>query len=220
MSGGRFLVGLKDTICFEKNLKIKCLLKEAIDLDEEIKISCPGEMEMMKLKSDIDSLGILLDTFMFSPDSREVAVHIAGYTAKKCLKKIKGSPRCKMHIMGSIDMENPDYEYLIILNRGGFTIPSPDLVDYVFDAFPVLSATENVLINQSKLTSRNVAKEAISYLMGFCNFTCENHKNDGRKVVTSTIVNVFFNNKRKISTASVRKDNVASFKKQKREIFL
>ena len=37
----------------------------------------------------------------------------------------------------------------------------------------------------------------------------------------STIVNVFFNNKRKISTASVRKDNLASFKKQKREtIFL
>ena len=44
---------------------------------------------------------------------------------------------------------------------------------------------------------------------------------DGQKFVISAIVNVFFNNKRKISTASVRKDNVASFKKQKREtIFL
>ena len=69
-------------------------------------------MEIMKLKTDIDSLGILLYTLMFSPDSREVAVHIAGYTAKKCLKRIKGSLCCKMHIMGSIDMENPDYEYL------------------------------------------------------------------------------------------------------------
>ena len=54
-------------------------------------------------------------------------------------------------------------------------------------------------------------------MMGCCNFTCENHKVDGQKFVISTIVNVFFNNKRKISTASVRKDNVASFKKQKRE---
>ena len=64
MSGGRFLVGLKDTICSEKILKIKCLLKEDIDIDEEIKISFPREMEITKLKTDIDSLGISLDTLM------------------------------------------------------------------------------------------------------------------------------------------------------------
>ena len=68
-------------------LKIKCLLKEDIDIDGEIKISCPGKMEIMKLKTDIDSLGISLDTLMLSPDSREVVVHIAGYTAKKYLNK-------------------------------------------------------------------------------------------------------------------------------------
>ena len=35
--------------------------------------------------------------------------------------------------------------------------------------------------------------------------------------LVQTIQSTFFNNKRKISTASVRKDNVASFKKQKTE---
>ena len=154
---------------------------------------------------------------MLSPDSREVNAYIAGYTAKKYLKKIKSSSCCKMHITGSIDIENPDHEYLIILNRGGLTIPSPNLVNYVCDTFAVLSATENVLINQSKLTSRNAAKEALSYVIVCCNFTCENHKIDGQKVVKSTTANVFFSNKRKISTVSVRKDNLASFKKQKRE---
>ena len=79
---------------------------EDIDIDEEIKISCPGEMEIMKLKTDIDSLGISLDTPMLSPDSREVAVHIAGYTAKKYLEKIKSSSCCKMNVTGSIDMES------------------------------------------------------------------------------------------------------------------
>ena len=64
MSGSRFLVGLKDTICSEKNLKIKYLLKEDIDIDEEIHIISPGEMEIMKLKTDINSLGISLDTLM------------------------------------------------------------------------------------------------------------------------------------------------------------
>ena len=217
LSGGHFLVGLKDAKCSKNILKIKCLLEEDIDIDEEIKISCPGEMEIMKLKTHIDSLGISLDTLMLSPDSREVVVHITVYTAKKYLKKIKSSSCCKMLITGSIDTENPDHQYLIILNRGGLIIPSPNLVNYVCDAFAVLSATENILINQSKLTSRNAAKEALSYLTRCCNFTCENHKVDGQKFVISTIVNVLFNKKLKISTASVRKDNVASFKKLKRE---
>ena len=162
-----------------------------IYIDEEIKISCPGEMEIMKLKADTDSPGISLDTLMLSPGSTEVAVHISDYTAKKYLQKIKSSFYCKMHITASIDNENPDHVYLIILNRGALTIPYPNLVTYVCDAFAVLSATENILINQSKLAFRNPAKEALSYMMGCCNFTCENHKVDGQKFDISTIVNVF-----------------------------
>ena len=51
--------------------------------------------------------------------------------------------------MGFIDIKNPDHEYVIILNRGGLAIPSRNLVNYVRDAFAVLSPTGNVLINQS-----------------------------------------------------------------------
>ena len=120
--------------------------------------------------------------------------------------------------MGSIDMENPDHEYLIILNLGGLTIPSSNLVNYVFDAFAVLSATENALNNQAKLIMQSIAKEAISYVMGCCNFTCENYKVKGQKVIPK-IVNVFFKSKRKISTPSVNKNNEASLKKQKRETY-
>ena len=54
-----------------------------------------------------------------------------------------------MLIMGSKYIENPHHEYLIILNWIGLTIPSPNLVNDVCDAFDVLSATENILINQS-----------------------------------------------------------------------
>ena len=59
-------------------------------------------------KSRYQFLGISLDKLMLLPDSREFTAHIAGYTAKK---------------------------YLIILNLGGLTIPSPNLVNYKFDAF-------------------------------------------------------------------------------------
>ena len=68
-------------------MKIKCLLKGDIGIDEEIKISRPGEKEIMKLKTDIDFLGISIETLMLSVASKEVALHIAGYTAKKYLKK-------------------------------------------------------------------------------------------------------------------------------------
>ena len=97
------------------------------------------------------------------------------------------------------------------------SVPSPNRVSYVCDAFAVLSATENALINQWKLILRNAAKEALSYTMGSCKFSCENHKIYGQKFVLRMIVKVFFNNKSKISTESVRKDSVASFKKQKWE---
>ena len=83
---------------------------------KEIKISCPGGMEFMKLKRDIDSLGISLDTLMLFSNSRDVVIHIAGYTAKKYLKKIMSSSCRKMHVTGSIDMEYPDHEYLKIVN--------------------------------------------------------------------------------------------------------
>ena len=73
-------------------------------------------MEFMKLKRDIDSLGISLDTLMLFSNSRDVVIHIAGYTAKKHLKKIMSSSCRKMHVTGSIDMEYPDHEYLKIVN--------------------------------------------------------------------------------------------------------
>ena len=37
MSGGRFLVGLKNVISSEKIMKIKRLLKEEIDIDNNVK---------------------------------------------------------------------------------------------------------------------------------------------------------------------------------------
>ena len=87
MSEGRFLVGLKDPIRSEKKLQIKSLLKEDMDINEEVNISCSGEMEVMKLNTDIDSLAISLNALTLSPDSTEVVVHIAGNTTKKYLKE-------------------------------------------------------------------------------------------------------------------------------------
>ena len=108
---------------------IESLLKEEADIDEEIKISCPGEIEIMKLKTDVGSFGVLLDTPILSPSKRGVVAYIAGYIAKKYLKNMKRSSCRKMQITGFIDKEELDHEYLIILNQRGLTIPSPNLVN-------------------------------------------------------------------------------------------
>ena len=134
----------------KKNFKIKCLLKEDVDINEELNISCPGEMEIMKLKTDIDSLEISLNTLMLLPNSGGKLLYILKAILQRNIgKKIKSSSCCKIHITGSVDVKNPDHEYVIIFNREGLTIPSPNLVNYVRDAFAVLTATGNVLINQS-----------------------------------------------------------------------
>ena len=80
-------------------------------------------------------------------------------------------------------MENPDHEYIIILNQGGLTIPSPNLVNYVYDAFTVFSTTENVLINLSKLTSTNGAKEDLSYMVGCCTSLVKTKKSTAKKLL-------------------------------------
>ena len=79
-------------------------------------------------------------------------------------------------------MENPDHEYIIILNQGGLTIPSPNLVNYVYDAFTVFSTTENVLINLSKLTSTNAAKD-LSYMVGCCTSLVKTKKSTAKKLL-------------------------------------
>ena len=43
-NGSHFVVGLKDTVCSKKVWKLS-LLKKDIDINGEIKISCPREME-------------------------------------------------------------------------------------------------------------------------------------------------------------------------------
>ena len=60
----------------------------------------------MKLETDIDSLGISLDTLMLSPDGGEVAAHIAAMLQGGIWGGggVKSSSCYKMRIAGSMGM--------------------------------------------------------------------------------------------------------------------
>ena len=82
MSGGRFLVGLKDATVSEKIIKMKSLLKEGIDIDENVKTPKEDVEKLELLISYIDILNYLTDTISLSDSSREVGVHIAMNNSK------------------------------------------------------------------------------------------------------------------------------------------
>ena len=59
----------------------------------------------MKLETDIDSLGISLDTLMLLPDGGEVAAHIAAMLRGSIWGGGgKGSPCYKMRVAGAMGM--------------------------------------------------------------------------------------------------------------------
>ena len=88
MSGGRFLVGLRDLNSSEKIIKIKSLLKEDLDTDN-VKVENVNDDETTsRLLGHTGIRSCSPEHLSLSDDSREVAVHIAGYIAKK-LKTIR-----------------------------------------------------------------------------------------------------------------------------------
>ena len=67
-----------------------------------------------------------------SEDSREVAIYVAGYVAKK-LKERFGDC-CNGLLTGDKGTDNPDFSFVQILSRRSLTIPSTNLVNYVCTA--------------------------------------------------------------------------------------
>ena len=83
MSWGKLLVALKDITSSEKIIKIKSLLKEEIDIDNNVKDTVDNDENIEHLLQDIDFMNCSTDNVALLEDSREVGCHIAGYIEKK-----------------------------------------------------------------------------------------------------------------------------------------
>ena len=214
MSWGKLLVALKDITSSEKIIKIKSLLKEEIDIDNNVKDTVDNDENIEHLLQDIDFMNCSTDNVALSEDSREVSCHIAGYIAKK-LKKRYGS-RCNQFLIASpITSESLEYPYIEILSRGGLTVPSPNLANYVSTAFAILNFLYGAMSKcglPSRLAAETVLKHAFN---SFQTFACEAHESAGQTFTNGTIANIYLNNQRKISTDAVIADGVRSFKKDK-----
>ena len=80
MSGGRFLVNLREVKSSEKIFLIRYLIKENINFwDEDIQIKKSVSQDFLRHIADKD---VELSSVILKKDSEEVAYIIAGYAAK------------------------------------------------------------------------------------------------------------------------------------------
>ena len=82
MSGGRFLVGLRDVTHSKKIIKLKSLLKGYINaLTEDIFLKKDEEGKLENCLFDITSENVIKETTVLSDNTGEVGIYISGYIA-------------------------------------------------------------------------------------------------------------------------------------------
>ena len=213
MSGGRFLVGLREATSSEKIIKLKTLLKDDIDISNIMDSNVEHDENIETLLHHVDLSCCSDEMVTLSEDSREVGIYIAGYVAKK-LKERFGEC-CKGLLTGDSGAENPDFSYVQILSRG-LIISSTNLVNYVCTAFATLEFVDD-LITKSGLPVRKAAEHVLIHcFQSFETFACTTHEAIARKITNSTAVNIYFNNKRKF-VWTLAADGVKTFNKRQRE---
>ena len=95
-------------------------------------------------------------------------------------------------------------------------MPSRNLSECVEHGFALLHNNSKAM-QESNLPSRHARELILKTYFNSTIVCCESHNSQLFNMIIRTIVNEFFNNKRKISTDSVISDKVAVFKKCKRE---
>lgn len=216
MSGGRFLVGLREATSSEKIIKIKTLLKEGVSIDENVQEeNTEQDTEFERLLDDENIVNCSPESLSLSNDSREVAVYIAGYIANKLSKQF--GTCCNDLFIGKCSSENPDHSYVEMLSRGGLTIPSNELASYVCMAFATLDEVSDVIVKADVPVRKAANRVLCHHLKLFGPFTCVLHETPGQMIANNVVINIYFNNKRKICTDSAVVDSVKSFKRRQRE---
>ena len=214
MSGGRFLVGLREVQNSERILKCRSLIKADINFWKE-------DLGTDKPRQDFDALMNVINEHTteimeacLDSDSEEVSTTIAGYIAKKLAKRSK-CDLCK-RLLKANQMDLNENHYLKILSRGSMTVPSTKLAEYTSSCFAILDYTEDIVRIEGVSDVRGAYTRILDKFAPKSAFCCSRHSQWGLRFASKIIINSFFNNKQTIAADTVRKDVVVAFKKIKR----
>ena len=154
MSGGRFLVSLREVRSSEKILKLKSLIKAGCDFaDAQSDDSSKTQIEISRtITREIEKMPI--DNLELDENSREVATYVTGFITKQTIPYTKD---CCGHLLVGV---SEDDKYIQLMNRGGLQFPSQALCDYVSSSFAVLDAI-NLTLMKYTLKARFAAEIAL-----------------------------------------------------------
>ena len=90
---------------------------------------------------------------------------------------------CNRLLTGDRGVDNPDFSHAQVLSRGGLTIPSTNLLDYISTALTIPEFVDN-LITKSGLPVRKAGEGVLSHcFQSFETFTSRKHEVIARKVI-------------------------------------
>ena len=105
------------------------------------------------------------------------------------------------------------------MSRGGLIVPCTAFKDFVCQTFSILELISP--IEEQKTENNPVAAVSKTVLMkieyGSADFSCEQHFKNSKPMSIRTIINIFYNNKQKITNKGVREEQIQDFKKQQVE---
>ena len=217
MSGGRFLVSIKDVMRSENILKMKSLVKEGFNIDPSLKENGKCEEATAKLLEDVEFTLPNVDTVQLNSRSMEISDNVAGYIVHKS-KSIFNS--CYEEQMTKhTDNENKtsrnsDSHYIAILSLSGLIMPSEPLSNAVARAFGILDLSADV-IRRSSVPLRKAGITILEKHLDTNGIVCEDHTEKLTCRLLTIICNCFFNSQRKRSNEALIVDRVAAFKASK-----
>ena len=184
MSGGRFLVSLKEIYRSESIVKLKTFLEMNIELTT---ITSPiTDEESIALHDFVQEItGEDFSHITISQDAIEVITFLSGYISRSLLKNID-SEECKR----ALNMDPVSSSYQDDLNKGGLKLPTSSLNNYTQCAFSILDYLEQRIL-ELEIPSKVVTQSILDRLSSEWDdsFVCPEHSLNGRHKVNSIISN-------------------------------
>ena len=142
MRGGRFLVSLREVLNSERILQCRSLLKENVKI-LEYDVAPVVTHTLGAFINFIEKDGSHLNEAALTDDSNAVATTIAVYIAKKLIKR-SSCIICKPCLVSEKGIHF-EHKYFHNLSRGGLTIPSSSLSEFVSNGFAILDSADEII---------------------------------------------------------------------------
>ena len=109
-------------------------------------------------------------------------------------------------MVGNDSDKATDKEYFDLLSWGGLTVPSRQMAEFVCACFAILEYADQFIVKNHVSTTRMSAEQVLGIYSPKYSFTCEKHIEKGLIFAIKIVVNIFYNNKQKISSDKVQKN--------------